>query len=171
MEHRERTLAKKRDQDGQRWAARTKDFEEIEIGTPVSIQNQTGSHPTKWDKTGIVLENRPYHQVLVRVDGSRRATLRNRRFIRPLYKDLKRHGNPNPQFLEIVIPTTPLHTDLERETHQAVGPQDVGQPNEEIEEQIVEQQVRQPDHNSAGPQDHLEEQDHVQHLVQEDPGV
>ena len=107
------------------------------------------------------------------MDGCRRATLRNRRFIRPLYKDLKRHGNPNPQHLETVIPPPPHHTDLERETHQAVGPQDVGQPNEEIEEQIVEQHIqqpeRQPDHNSAGPQDHLEEQDHVQHLVQEDP--
>merc|ERR1711888_503151 len=89
--------SKKRDQDGQKWAARTKDLQEMEVGPPVSIQNQTGSHPTKWDKTGVVLENRPYQQVLVKVDGSRRATLRNRRFVRNLYKDLKRNGNPNLQ--------------------------------------------------------------------------
>ena len=172
LEHRERMLAKKRDQDGQKWAARTKDLEEIEVGTPVSIQNQTGSHPTKWDKTGVVLENRPYQQVLVKVDGSRRATLRNRRFVRPLYKDLKRNGNPNLQPLETAVPPPPHHTDLGRETRQDIGPQDVIQPNEEIEEQIIEQQVQQPgqpDQTSAVPQQHLQEQDHPQHLVQEDP--
>ena len=145
LEHRERMLAKKRDQDGQKWAARTKDLEEIEVGTPVSIQNQTGSHPTKWDKTGVVLENRPYQQVLVKVDGSRRATLRNRRFVRPLYKDLKRNGNPNLQPLETTVPPLPHHTDLGRETRQDIGPQDVCQPNEETEEQIVEQQAQQPE--------------------------
>ena len=49
-------------------------------GDTVRIQNQTGNHPIKWDKTGRVVEVR--HQYLVRVDGSGRTTLRNRKFLR-----------------------------------------------------------------------------------------
>ena len=33
QEHRERMLAKKREDDGQRWATRTKDLAELEVGT------------------------------------------------------------------------------------------------------------------------------------------
>ena len=46
------------------------------------VQNQVGPHPTKWDKTGIVTEVRQFDQYLVRVDGSGRLTLRNRKFLR-----------------------------------------------------------------------------------------
>ena len=52
--------------------------------TPVILQNQTGNNPNKWDKTGVVLENKPHSQVVIRVDGSRRVTTRNRRFVRKL---------------------------------------------------------------------------------------
>ena len=38
--------------------------------------------PPPGDKTGIVIEVRPFHQYVVRVDGSGRVTLRNRRFLR-----------------------------------------------------------------------------------------
>ena len=46
------------------------------------IQNQVGPHPTKWDRTGIVVEVRQFDQYVVRVDGSGRVTLRNRKFLR-----------------------------------------------------------------------------------------
>ena len=46
------------------------------------MQNQTGSHPNRWDKTGIIVEVRDHGQYLVRLHGSGRCTLRNRRFIR-----------------------------------------------------------------------------------------
>lgn len=54
----------------------------MEVGSSVSIQHQTSRSPTKWDKTGIVIENKPFSQVLVRIDESRRVTTRNRRFVR-----------------------------------------------------------------------------------------
>jgi hypothetical protein len=41
-----------------------------------------GPHPTKWDKTGIIIEVRQFDQYVVRVDGSGRVTLRNRKFLR-----------------------------------------------------------------------------------------
>ena len=50
QEHRERTFANKREMDNQRWSHRTKDLDELEVGTAVAIQNQTGPNPTKWDK-------------------------------------------------------------------------------------------------------------------------
>ena len=46
------------------------------------IQNQTGPHPNKWDKSGFIVEVRGNDQYLVKVDGTGRLTLRNRRFIR-----------------------------------------------------------------------------------------
>ena len=51
----------------------------------MTIQNQWGRNPIKWHKTGVVVEIRPHEQVVVKVDASRRLTLRNRRFIRELY--------------------------------------------------------------------------------------
>ena len=54
----------------------------LEIGDSVQIQNQAGTHPTKWSNTGVVSEVLPYRQYNVVVDGSRRVTLRNRKFLR-----------------------------------------------------------------------------------------
>lgn len=51
-------------------------------GEKVFVQNQTGSHPSKWDRSGIVIEAQGHDQYLVKVDGSGRLTLRNRRFLR-----------------------------------------------------------------------------------------
>ena len=52
------------------------------------VQNQTGQHPRKWDKTGRIVEVRQFDQYVVKVDGSGRVTLRNRKFLRrynPVY--------------------------------------------------------------------------------------
>ena len=54
----------------------------LAIGERVFIQNQRGTHPTKWDRSGTVVESPGYHQYQVKVDGSGRLTLRNRRFLR-----------------------------------------------------------------------------------------
>ena len=48
------------------------------------IQNQVGNHPSRWDITGRVVEVKDYDQYVVRVDGSGRLTMRNRRFLRRL---------------------------------------------------------------------------------------
>ena len=62
------------------------------MGTSVCIQNQTGRHTTKWDKTGVVIENQPFSKVLVRVDGSRRITTRNRWFVKAILPPLRQVG-------------------------------------------------------------------------------
>jgi hypothetical protein len=69
-------------------AEHTKKLPPLVVGDYVRIQNQTGQHPLKWDKTGSVVEVRQFDQYVVRVDGSGRVTLRNRKFLRkytPVY--------------------------------------------------------------------------------------
>ena len=56
----------------------------LNLGDSVSVQNQFGSRPGKWGNTGIVTEVHPNRQYSILLDGSRRITLRNRRFIRKI---------------------------------------------------------------------------------------
>ena len=46
------------------------------------IQNLIGNHPRRWERTGIVVEVRQYHQYVIRVDGTGRVTIRNRQHLR-----------------------------------------------------------------------------------------
>ena len=45
------------------------------------MQNQTGPHPNKWDKTGSIVEVRQHDQYATKIDGSGKITLRNRKFL------------------------------------------------------------------------------------------
>ena len=51
-------------------------------GDQVLLQNQRGRFPKKWDHSGVVVETKPNDQYVIRVSGSGRLTLRNRRFLR-----------------------------------------------------------------------------------------
>ena len=80
-------MAKSREVDGEKLARDTRNLRALKIGTPVVLQNQSRRNPTKWDKTGIVVVVWLHKQIVVKVDGSRRLTIRNRRFIRELYPE------------------------------------------------------------------------------------
>ena len=54
----------------------------IPVGGAVAVQNETGRFLKKWEKTGVVVEIKDYDLVLIGMDGSRRLTTRNRRFVR-----------------------------------------------------------------------------------------
>ena len=60
----------------------TKLFPPLSLGSKVLIQNQTGNNPRRWDKTGVIVESRGHDQYLVKVNGSGRTTLRNRKYLR-----------------------------------------------------------------------------------------
>ena len=83
-EYREKALKRRLDRDGARLEQYTKKQELIPIGYAVAVQNQAGRYPKKWDKTGVVVENMDHDKVLVRMDGSRKLTTRNRRFVRKI---------------------------------------------------------------------------------------
>ena len=55
----------------------------LTIGTKVVVQSNTGRR--LWNRTGVIVECLPYRQYTVRMNGSGRVTLRNRRFLRPDY--------------------------------------------------------------------------------------
>ena len=65
-----------------RWSEHTKRLSPLAVGDHVRIQNQTGPYPTKWDKTGIVIEVRQFDQYVIRIDGSSRMTTRNHKLMR-----------------------------------------------------------------------------------------
>ena len=100
----------------------------LEPGNHVMIQNQIGRYPNKWDKSGVVVETKENDQYVVKVAGSGRLTLRNRRFLRkygPHYKQAPEwgveHGNhsgivaPDGNILQ---PPAPAETKGMVETHQ-----------------------------------------------------
>ena len=90
QEARELAMARRLDRDGARLAEHTKKQAVLPIGTQVAVQNQTGRFAKKWDKSGIVIDNKDYDKVLVRLDGSRRITTRNRQFVKKIISPVVR---------------------------------------------------------------------------------
>ena len=62
--------------------AHSRPLRPLSLGERVFLQNQQGPNPTKWDRSGTVVESVGHDQYRVKVDGSGRITLRNRRFLR-----------------------------------------------------------------------------------------
>ena len=68
----------------------------LRVGDRVSIQNQYGRRPNKWERTGTIVEERDFDKYVTKVDGSGRLTLRNRRFLKKLYQDKGMFHNGQP---------------------------------------------------------------------------
>ena len=79
---REEALAKRALRNHDKWSEHTKPLQPLRVGDHVLIQNQTGNHPKRWDKRGVVASCEGFDQYVVIVDGSRRLTRRNRKFLR-----------------------------------------------------------------------------------------
>ena len=62
--------------------SRTRALPALSPGDIVRLQNQSGSHGKRWDRTGVVIVAHEHDQYLVKVHGSGRTTLRNRQFLR-----------------------------------------------------------------------------------------
>ena len=82
MKAREEALRNRHMKAAERWSEHTRRLPPLKVGDTIRIQNQTGPYPNKWDKTGMVIEVRQFDQYAVKVDGSGRVTLRNRKFLR-----------------------------------------------------------------------------------------
>ena len=92
----------------------TRSLKPITVGQYVVLQNQNGPHPLRWDRTGIVVECKDYDQYLVKVHGSNRLTLRNRRFLRAYDPP----ANINKHFI-----FSPSHEDQEYSMNKGAGNQ------------------------------------------------
>ena len=67
---------------GERLSEQTKRLPPLAIGDCVRIQNQIGHYPLTRNNTGVIIEVRQFDQYAVKVDGSGRVTLGNRKFLR-----------------------------------------------------------------------------------------
>ncbi len=82
MTAREEALRNRHMRAHERWSEHTKRLPPLQVGDHVRLQNQIGNFPKKWDKTGTIIEVRQFDQYAIKVDGSGRVTLRNRKFLR-----------------------------------------------------------------------------------------
>lgn len=82
LQNREEALRARHFKMSERLSEHTKHLIPLKVGDYVRIQNQTGPYPKKWGKTGVIIEVRQFDQYVIRVDGSGRVTLRNRKFLR-----------------------------------------------------------------------------------------
>ena len=79
---RQQTLVNRSDRQIRELNHHTKLLPNLATGDQCRVQNQCGQFPGRWDRTGKIVEAKNHDQYLVKLDGSNRLTLRNRKFIR-----------------------------------------------------------------------------------------
>ena len=75
---REKSLAKRNRMAEESYNRVSRELQPLDVRTSVRVQDGK-----RWDRTGRVVEVIPNRQYRIRMDGSGRVTLRNRRFLRP----------------------------------------------------------------------------------------
>ena len=93
LENREKALAIRHSREREKWSLNTKELNPLNVGDHVYVQNLVGNNPLKWEKTGLVIEALPYRQYKIKLDGTGRITLRNRKGLR---KFTPFYNRPNP---------------------------------------------------------------------------
>ena len=83
-EQRELALAKRHLLKREELTLGSKELQPLNLGQDVSVQNQTGPHKLKWDKSGVVVAVLPFHKYHVKMDGTGRVSVRNRVFLRAI---------------------------------------------------------------------------------------
>lgn len=91
-----------------------KTYDPITTGQQVACQNTRNK---KWDRTGIVIEQRPHRQYIIKLNGSGRISLRNRMHLKPLlhippHTPIIPRNNRNTRSAETVSPTTSEESSL-----------------------------------------------------------
>ena len=82
-EEREKAYAKRNQALETNYNEHSHSLEPLKVQTPVRIQENGG-----WMKTGRVVEVLPNRQYQIRMDGSGRLSLRNRRFLKPIHAEV-----------------------------------------------------------------------------------
>jgi hypothetical protein len=107
-----------------------KQLQPLKPGDSVSIQNQRGNKPKKWNSTGTIAEALPNRQYQVVVDGSRHVTLRKRRFLREIDPVCRQPKSlPAPSYQSPTnVQTNPIPPGNDRVQEDNAGEQ-LGQPS------------------------------------------
>ena len=103
QEDRENALRKRALRNMEKLQRGTRKLEPLLVGDYVQVQNQVGCKPSKWDITGVVVEAGNHDQYTVKIHGSGRITLRNRRFLKkitPYSQVTKEFAGRDPVYIE-----------------------------------------------------------------------
>ena len=120
---RERAMAKRHLLNQKHYNIHSHLLQELQVGESVQVQNQEGPLPWQWMKTTRVVKKMGNKQYRVRLDGSNRVTLRNRRFLRKILPvvDTPKY-TPQAEMIEVVDTDVDRgmadHTDMEVEENQ-----------------------------------------------------
>ena len=74
----------------------TAPLKKLLTGQNVYIQDQAGPNPTRWSKSGTIVEVLPYDSYVVKVHGSNKVTQRNRKFLRAFTPFSSSSGQTQP---------------------------------------------------------------------------
>ena len=91
----------------------------LQVGQYFALQNQQGSKPLRWNRTGVIVMCMDFDQYIVKVHGSNRLTRRNRRFLR---------AYDPPAGLQFRIPSALPETSLNK------GAGDVGRGHVQVDD-------------------------------------
>ena len=158
MEKREQALARRHARQEQLLSEHTKTLPPLKVSDVVSIQNQHGPHPLKWDKSGTVVEVMQYDQYKIRMDGSGRASIRNRKFLKKIvpFNSVTRTGHSlHPE------QTPPIGWSARDNLHHSPGLPTQGQAGEDHLSHVPDEQIE-LDHTPHVP-DGPAEGSHAQH--------
>ena len=64
LDKREEALRSRHFKALEKWTEHTRQLPPLCVGDRVRIQNQVGPHPTRWDRTGTVVEVKQHHQYM-----------------------------------------------------------------------------------------------------------
>ena len=117
LNSRENALRNRHQRMQEVWTEHTKALRPLNIGDCVRLQNQVGRNPLRWEKTGVIVEVKAHDQYVVRIDGSGRATLRNRKFLRR-YEPVFPTGRPIDRMKNIPANNEPHDGDLSQHWQQ-----------------------------------------------------
>ena len=122
MVNREIALAKRHSREHEKWSEHTRELKPLQVGDHVYVQNLVGNNPLRWERTGIVIEIRPFKQYGVKLDGSGRITLRNRRHLRKFTPFYKPHAVGTPhKSLTLLEPPRQLSQKVTKENRERTG--------------------------------------------------
>lgn len=123
------------------------------VGDRCYIQNQTGNHPKRWDRSGTVVEVLGHDSYNVKVDGSGRLTRRNRQFLRKFVEPSLSISFTDPTPRVRTVPTVCQRTPT-RPT-ASVSPALTSSDRQDIATECVAPPAIAPQHNTQSEADHL----------------
>ena len=154
QEDRENALRKRALRNMENLQRGTRFLQPLSVGDVVQVQNQVGCRPSKWDITGVVVEKGDHDQYMVRIHGSGRLTLRNRRFLKKIIPYSHGVVDRDTRALsdlgdDSVLNRLNVNEDSDNQTTREDDHQEVTIPQEEkelekITDQIQEQIVDEP---------------------------